>query len=277
MRFIFTLLIIGGLGYGGFWLDKNHPELTHKVKEWVHTGSLPTIEPRYSPHQIMEKQQLSVSTGSEYNYNEFLLVYHPYLLMEVKYTTQEFETEEKVILWDLLDGEMVIDTKSWEKTHGFADCINAGADRREYQLLMAIARNGGTADRQTLMASLNLDPHLSEGWIDRACQKNLLVKQGNLYRIHLSQPLLSVPPSTSIQTPLVTKSSKLRTRIPKRFTSSQIKRAANAAFGTNFAIRHTHEVYLPVYLFTVQNQDGTLQTTHWNGLNGEKISYSHAP
>ena len=46
---------------------------------------------------------------------------------EVKYTTSDDKTHESIMLWDLTDGEMVINTKNWEKTHGFGDCITADA------------------------------------------------------------------------------------------------------------------------------------------------------
>ena len=51
------------------------------------------------------------------------LKFVPYLLMDVKYIRTQDKTGEGVILWGLVDGEMVINTGTWEKTHGFTDCI----------------------------------------------------------------------------------------------------------------------------------------------------------
>ncbi|MCB1082580.1 MAG: hypothetical protein KDK63_05490, partial [Chlamydiia bacterium] len=203
------------------------------------------------------------------------LRFHPYLLMEVKFTTPSQQTEEGIILWDLIDGEMVLDTRTWEKTHGFADCINAGADKYEYKILTTIAENGGKADRQKLMTALSIESHLFETWIERARKKRLIVQSGNDYRIHLQKPVVHVCPSTTIVDPLVTKSCKHSERIGRRYSPAQIKKAAEAAFGTDFAIRNTQDVFLPIYSITVQNPDGSLRTTLWNALNGKRINHSN--
>ena len=62
--------------------------------------------------------------------------------------------------------------------------------------------------------------------------------------------------------------------MPKRFRTSQIETTAKAAFGNDFAIRKTTEIFLPVYSIVVQNPDGSQMTTYWNALNGKKLSAS---
>lgn len=275
MRFLTTLIILGGLGYGVYWLNNTQPELKHQAIEMINTGTFHTLEARFTAAQVMEKERLTLLQDSDHRYNSPSLRFHPYLLMEVKYTTSNYQTEEGIILWDLIDGEMVLDTKSWDKTHGFADCINAGADKYEYKILATIAKNGGKADRQSLMSSLNIETHLFETWVDRARKKKLIVQHGNDYRIHLHNPVVNVRPSTMIADPLVTKSCKHSERINRRYSPSQIKKAAESAFGTDFAIRSTQDVFLPIYSITVQNPDGSLHTTHWNALNGKRINHSN--
>lgn len=275
MRFLTTLIVLGGLGYGAYWLNNTQPELKHQAIEMINTGTFHTLEARFTAAQIMEKERLTLLKDSDHRYNPPSLRFHPYLLMEVKFTASNFQTEEGIILWDLIDGEMVLDTNSWDKTHGFADCINAGADKYEYKILTTISKNEGKADRQTLMNSLNIETHLFEKWIDRARKKKLIVQHGNDYRIHLHLPVISVRPSTTIADPLVTKSCKHSERINRRYSPTQIKKAAEAAFGIDFAIRSTQDVFLPIYSITVQNPDGSLHTTHWNALNGKRINHSN--
>lgn len=263
MRFITTLIILGGLGYGGYWVHTNKPEYKHKALEMIYTSSVNVLEPRYSEGQIIEKEKLG--------YVETELLLHPYLLMEVKYSLKDTKTEEGVILWDLIDGEMVTNTQNWDKTHGFADCITAHADWHEYMILKTIAQNKGKADRQTLMNSLKLDSNLLSAWLDRAQKKKLIVQHNNLYRIHLSEPQIDVKPATSTSIPLVTKSQKHSELMTRRFTSKQIVKASEAAFGSDFAIRSTQEIFLPIYSITIKNSDGSLQTTHWNAFNGKVV------
>lgn len=275
MRFLSTLIVLGALGYGAYYLNNTQPELKHKAIEMINTGTFHTLEARFTASQIMERERLTLLKDTDHRYSEPTLRFHPYLLMEVKFINPNFQTEEGIILWDLIDGEMVLDTRSWEKTHGFADCINAGADRYEYKILTTIAEQGGSADRQSLMSSLNMETHLIEAWIDRARKKKLVVQHGNLYRVHLHNPKVNVRPSTFIAHPLVTKSSKHSERLGRRYTPSQIKKAAEAAFGSDFAIRTTRDVFLPIYSITVHNPDGSLHTTHWNALNGNQLTHAN--
>ena len=44
-----------------------------------------------------------------------------------------------------------------------------------------------------------------------------------------------------------------------------------AIFGEDFVIRKTQEVYLPIYNIAVQNPDGSILTTYWNGVNGQQV------
>jgi hypothetical protein len=275
MRFLTTLIILGGLGYGAYWLNTVHPELKHQAIEMINMGTFHALEARFTANQIMENERLTLLKDSDHRYHTPTLCFYPYLLMEVKYTTPSDETEEGVILWDLIDGEMVLDTCSWEKTHGFADCINAKADKYEYHILTTISQNGGKADRQKLMNALNMERHLFETWMERARKKKLIVQHGNDYRIHLHQPMVTVSPSTRIREPLVTKTCKHSERISRRYSPSQIKKAAEAAFGGDFAIRSIRDVFLPIYGITVQNPDGSVHTTHWNALNGKRMNHSH--
>lgn len=273
MRFLTTLIILGGLGYGLYWLNGTYPELKDEAIELVKTGTFQTLETRFTASQIMEKEKLSLSNSSDTRSHSPVLRFHPYLLMEVKFTTSDDQTEEGIILWDLMDGEMVLNTKSWEKTHGFADCINASADQNEYSILMTIAKNGGKANHQTLMQALNTEAHLFERALERARKKKLIVQQGNDYRIHLNHPTMDVLPATNMLDPLVIKSSKHSERMQRQFSPGQIKRAAEAAFGANFAIRSAQDVFLPIYSMTIQHPDGSLHTTHWNAFNGKRVYY----
>lgn len=275
MRFLSTLIFLAALGYGFYWVNTHHPDLKHKALEMLHTGTVHALEARFTAKQVMDKEQRILLKDAQHRYTEPTLKFHPYILMEVKFTNENFHTEEGVMLWDLTDGEMILDTRSWEKTHGFADCINANADRYEYQILTTIAKNGGKVDQQTLLSALKLEPPLFEAWLDRAYKKKLIVKHGNQYRIHLHHPIINVKPSTYIEEPLVTKNCKHSELISRRYSPSQIKKAAEAAFGADFAIRTTQDVFLPIYCVTVQNPDGSHHTTHWNALNGKRIYHSN--
>ena len=275
MRLLITLVTLALGGYGLYWLDGAHPELRAQVEEYVMSGSFHTLEVRHTAAQIMESHRRDLLKDSRHRYLEPQLKFYPYLLMEVKYNLSDERTREGLILWDLLDGEMVIDTKAWEKTHGFGDCINAGTQRNEFKVLHTVARKGGTIDRDSLRKALQIESDTLDLWIDSCRRKKLIVQSGDRLRLHLQNPKLRAQPETKLHQKLVTVPFKHAERVSRRYSLAQIERLTKAAFGGDFVIRKTSDVYLPVHCIVVQNPDGSIQTSHWNALNGKELLNSH--
>lgn len=275
MRWLFTLGVLGSIGYGAWWMSDTRPEIKTKVEDVLNMGSFHTLEIKYTANQIMESHRKDLLKGNRHKYLEPQLKFYPYLLLDVKYVVND-ETEESVMLWDMCDGEMVLNTKAWDKTHGFGDCILANTDRHEFKVINALAKKGGACDRETLAKMLHVENDIMDIWIDSLRKKKLLVQSGNRYRLHLESPHLKSLPSTVLEERLVTQPCKQAQRVAKRFSLSEVERIARAAFGTDFAIRHTKDVYLPVHCIVVQNPDGSIHTSHWNALNGKRITYAHS-
>ena len=271
MRFLLSLAALGFTGYSLWWMSDSRPDIKNKVEEILNTGEFHTLEIRYSANQIMEMHRKDLLKDNRHKYLEPTLKFYPYLLLEVKYVVSDHKTKEGVILWDLTDGEMVLNTKQWEKTHGFADCINSNTDRQEFRVINALARKGGSSDREGLTKALHVDNDVLDAWIDSCRRKHLIVQIGNLYRLHLENPKLKILPSTKLDERLVTKSHRKAVRVPKYFSLSQIEKITRAAFGNEFAIRKTSDVYLPVHSIVVQNPDGSIHTSLWNALNGNPL------
>ncbi len=272
MRIISLLVTLTLLGCGAFWINQTRPELKYKALEFISTGSFHTLEVRYTSEQIMAAHKNTLLKDDQHSYLDPILKFHPYLLMEVKFTYPNNSTGEGVLLWDLIDGEMVTNEKQWGKSHGFADCINANTGRYEFKVINLLAQRGGSLDREGLIRALHIEDDILDSWIESCRKKKLIVQNGNDYRLHLENPNLNVIPMTSIKAPLVTKSYKNTERISRRYSPSQVKRIAEASFGKDFAIRNTMDVYLPIHNITVQNPDGSLHSSHWNALNGKALT-----
>lgn len=271
MRLISYLLFMSAFIVGGFWIWQNVPELRVWTQDLLSVGKFQTLEVRHTPETIMNAHRRELLLDAEHTYLAPKLKFYPYLLMEVKYSKGSDHTGEGIILWSLVDGEMVINTNSWEKTHGFSDCIYSRADKNEFKIINALASHGGTLDREHLSKILHMENEKLDIWLDSCRKKNLIVQHGNYYRLHLENPKLQVIPETKLDQWLVTKPNKNAYRATKKFRSSQIEIAARAAFGNDFAIRKKTEIFLPVYSIVVQNPDGSQKTTYWNALNGKRI------
>ena len=191
--------------------------------------------------------------------------------MEVKYIQPDKKTREGVVLWSMVDGEMVLNTDTWEKTHGFEDAINADASRTDYKLMNVLAKNKGSVSIDELQKELNVEPDTLEPWVESAVEKHLVILKGNQLHLHFQNPKILVTPQTKINQWLVTKPYNHAQRIAKQYSQSQIEKNARAAFGTDFTIRNSQEVFLPVYSIEVLNPDGSVMTSYWNALNGQRI------
>ncbi len=267
--FIFTCLLAA---VGSFWAWNSVPKFRSRIENLIHSGSFQTLEVRYSADQIMEAHRRELLKDSDHIFLDPTLKFIPYLLMEVKYSRPQDKTGEGMILWGLTDGEMVINTGTWEKTHGFTDCLASNATRQEFKIINALASRGGAWDRDGLVHFLNIENHILDNWIDGCRKKSLIVQKGNTYRLHLQNPKLQVIPETKLEQWLVQKSSKNASRVKRRYRPAQIENIAKAAFGNDFAIRKSSEVFLPVYSIVVQNPDGTQMTSYWNALNGKRMA-----
>ncbi|MBM3207303.1 MAG: hypothetical protein FJZ57_01685 [Chlamydiae bacterium] len=275
MRWLLSLGILSSLGFGAWKMSDQRPDLKAKVEDLLNLGSFHTLELKYSANQVMENHRRELLKSPRHKYLEPELRFYPYLLMEVKYLFSE-KTEESVILWDMCDGEMVLNTKTWAKTHGFGDCIKANTDRHEFKIINTISKKGGSCDREHLAKTLNIETDVMDIWVDSLRRKKLIVQVGNKYRLHMEDPLMVSIPSTIVEERLVTQSCKNSKKISKRFNLSQVEKISQSAFGIDFAIKHTKDVYLPVHCIVVQNPDGSVHSSLWNALNGKRVSYSHS-
>ncbi|MEN9343796.1 MAG: hypothetical protein RLZZ453_583 [Chlamydiota bacterium] len=272
MRLLFTLIVLAAACYGLFLLSGSQPHVTTKIHEMLNTGSFNTLELRYSAAQIMDAQRKKLLKDSRHRFLEPSIKFYPYLLMEIKYAASSRKTKEGMILWDMTDGEMVLSTKDWEKTHGFSDCIEASVDKQEFRVISTLASKGGVADRDALSKTLHVENEVLDAWVEGCRNKRLIVQTGNRYRLHLEKPLFQLVPLTKIDQRLVTKAHQNTDRVPQRFSTSQVEKMAKIAFGSDFAVRKTALLYLPVHCITVQNPDGSVHTSYWNALNGKPLS-----
>jgi hypothetical protein len=271
MRALILVLMFVVVVCGGYWTWNYQPKIRTKVEDLLSSATFQTLEVRYSAESIMDAHKKELLKDNEHVFLEPTLKFVPYLLMDVKYNRSSDKTGEGVILWGLVDGEMVINTGTWEKTHGFTDCIASNASRQEFKIINALAARGGAWDRDGLSKFLNIENNILDTWVDSCRKKSLIVQNGNTYRLHLQNPRLQVIPETKLDQWLVTKPTKHALRVKKRYRSTQIENIARAAFGNDFAIRKTVEIFLPVYSIVVQNPDGSQMTTYWNALNGKRL------
>src|SRR3982750_2082192 len=104
--FLVCLVFVGG----GYWVWNYKPKVRTKVEDLLSSATFQTLEVRYSAETIMEAHKKELLKDNDHVFLEPTLKFVPYLLMDVKYIRTQDKTGEGVILWGLVDGEMVINT-----------------------------------------------------------------------------------------------------------------------------------------------------------------------
>lgn len=272
MRKISILLVGIILISGGLWFFNGQESLSGMVKQYVENGEFTTLKARYTPEQILESHRKELLVDEHHSFQESGLKFHPYLLMDVKYS-QDKKSREGMILWSLVDGEMVLNTESWEKTHGFEDAINADANRNDFKVMQAIARQKGSViTLDHLQKELRAEKDNLADWVESALSKHLIVQKGNELQLHFQDPKILVQPETKVTDWLVKKPYNHAQRVSSQYSTKQIQKAAKAAFGEDFAVRTSSEVFLPVYSIIIANPDGSTFTSYWNAINGQRMT-----
>ncbi len=269
-----TLLILPLLLASAGWWAWQSPRIANwkdQLFQYVDNRDILTWEVRFSPEHILEAHGEELLEKDNRVLQNTVVKYYPYLLLDVKYQ-ENSKSREGVLLWGLSDGEMVLDTHTWETTHGFRDCLECQATRNEFKVLQTLAKHsGGPLAIEQLHKDLNGEHEIVKGWIDSAKEKYLVVQKGNLLQLHFENPKLLVTPQTKVKQHLVSKPLGEGQKVAKTYGYSQITTMAKAAFGPEFHIRKEQEVFLPVYSLEILNGDGSIHTSEWNALTGHLI------
>lgn len=269
MRKILIVLVVVAIPV--WWFFNYDSTVKDSIAQYIDNEDLLTLETRYSADQIMDTRRKELLATSQHTFKEPALKFYPYLLIDVKYAENDKKTREGRVLWGLTDGEMVLDTDTWETTHGFADAIQSRASRTDFKILLALSKYPNGLTREQLQKELHLEADVISPWIESVSDKHLVVESGGELRLHMESPKLAVNAQTKIKQAFVKKPYQNHQRGTRNFSRSQIERVAAAAFGPAFTIRNIQEVYLPVHSIEVLNPDGTVFTTYWNALTGKKI------
>jgi hypothetical protein len=270
-RYIFLLIICGTIGYGGWYAFEHYDELSTHIPGMQKEGSILTFELGTTAEELMQKHGKELLKDDQHTFGKVTVKFLPFVLFDVKYTTADKKTEEAKLLFSLENGEMVLDTRTFDTTHGFEDCINAKAQDDDFRLMHALAKSGGTLSKEALCQDLGIDSELVLERVEALRKKHLIAIHGDTVRIHLSSPVLKVQPETKVSHHFMTKTVQTESQIPTRYSKDQVRKVTKAAFGTDFAIRREELIFVPIFQIDIQNPDGSTRHTYWNGCTGRRI------
>jgi hypothetical protein len=265
------IILLIAIGAGG-WFAWQSPQMANwkdRILQYVDNRDIVTLEARFLPEQIIDFHRKELLSEKKTLQNT-TVKYYPFLLLDVKYPDSG-KTREGVLLWGLTDGEIVLNTDTWETTHGFRDCLECQAGRTDFKVLQALARRQGSISVEDLQKELRIEKDVLDIWVGSAKEKGLIVQKGNLLQLHFENPKILVTPQTKIKQHLVSKPMNEAQKVGRTYSRSQIISLTQAAFGTDLKIRSEEELFLPVYSFEILNPDGSVQISEWNALTGQRI------
>lgn len=267
-----AFVAIAAIGIGVYSLWEANPNVRSAISQYVDNGEIRTLEVRYTPEKVMELYGAELLSDGERTFQKADLKFQPHALFDVKYSSQDKKTKEGVLLWSLVDGEMVINCEKWETTHGFEDAINAQANRNDFKILHALEKADGKLSIAQLQKELHVEEDLFNRWLENAKEKHLIVQQGNEIQLHFQNPRLLVMPQTRLSQCLVSKPYNHAQKVSRRYSPSQLEKLAQAAFGQDFTIRSQEVIYLPIYSIDILNPDGSTRTVEFNAVTGSEIT-----
>ena len=285
-RFPYAYVTLFIIALAGFWWIKQEDigrNWKDQIIHYIDNQDLATLESRFTVDQIVQ-QNRQVLLGSDLNDSHSpkrtiqtsTVVYYPYLLLNVKYATPQ-GSKEGMLLWGMNEGEVVLNTETWAKTHGFRDCLDCKANRQDLKILQALAKYPQGLTLEEIQKELGVEREELATWIESSKQKHLITQKGNSYQLHFENPRLLVLPQTQMNHPIVLKAQGTSIKAARRFSRNEIINLARNTFGNDFTIRSEEEIYLPVYRLTILNPDESIQVSEWNALTGKKVSPTGSP
>lgn len=267
-----ALMGVALVGFGAYVLWEANPNMRSAIGQYIDNGEIQTLEVRYTPEKVMESYGRELLSDGGRTFQKSELKFQPHVLFGVKYTTPDKKTKEGVLLWSLVDGEMVIDCDRWEISHGFEDAINARANRNDFKILQALEKSRGRLSIEQLQKELHVEQDRFLTWLEDTKEKHLVVQQGNEVLLHFQNPRLSACPQTKLNRSFVSKPYSHAQKVSRRYSPSQIEKIAQAAFGQDFTIRSQETIYLPIYSIEILNPDGSTRTVDFNAVTGQAIT-----
>lgn len=264
-------IIAGFLAFGLYSIWEANPNVRSTIGQYIDNGDIKTLEVRFTPEKIMELYGKDLLSQGERSFQKAELKFYPHTLLDVKYSTADNRTKEGILLWSLVDGEMVINCDRWETTHGFQDAINAQANRNDFKILNVLEKSKGKLTVDQLQKELQVEEEIFLPWLETSKEKYLVVQKGNEVQLHFQNPRLFVTPQTKMTQCTVSKPYNYAQKVSRRYSTSQIEKIARAAFGQDFTIRSQEAVFLPVYSIEILNPDGSIRTAEFNAVTGTPV------
>jgi hypothetical protein len=266
---VFFLLFIVACGWVLFWSYHHFDHLQDIVTASDHEEAIETFETTFLPEEMITKHN-HLLPSKHHSFGPVTLFFSPHLLVQGKYSPDGRSSHPASMLWDLTNGELVLDTNGFDHTIGFSDCLASEANADDFRILHTLTRKGPLS-KEAMVKELGSDDNVICDRIESLRKRHLVIVANDIVRLHVESPLLKVEPITAITKPIVNRHTTHGSLICPTYSKAQIETLVQAAFGPDLAIRSSRIVYVPTYEVQIHNPDGSIRKTYWNGISSKEM------
>lgn len=268
LKRIFGMLFLASVGIGGFWAYQHIEAFKTLALPSDHDETIETFETVCLADEILAKQT-RLLPSKHHSFGPVTLFFSPHLLIQGKYSIDNRSSQSASMLWDLTDGELVLDTNGFEHTQGFADCLTSQPNADDFRILHILSKKGPLS-KETVIHEFGGDDVAVCERIEGLRKRHMVIVSNDIVRLHVESPLLKVDPVTVITKPFVHRHTVRSALIEPKYSRQDLESLVKAAFGPNLAIRTCRMIYIPTYEIVVNNPDGSVRKTYWNAVCGRE-------
>lgn len=276
MKKFFWILVLLVLVSGGYYAYLHRDEIEPMLPTSNREETVDTFETALTPEELLAHHAKTLLPTKQHTFGSSTLHLAPLLLLQIKYSPDGRSTIATSMLWDMIDGELVLDTNSFDHTQGFADCITSQAGADDFRILHLLTKKGALSKEQ-IAQELGTDSDVILNRIDNLRKRHLVISANDIVRVHVETPLLRVDPATAITRPFVQRKVMHKEELQATYTKKEIEQLVKAAFGQDVAIRSSRLIFVPIYEIEVLNPDGSVRRTFWNAISGKELWKQHTP
>ena len=274
-KFVLVLVVLVLFG-GGYYAYLHRDEVEHLLPTSNREETVDTFETAVSPEELLAAHSQTLLPTKQHTFGSSTLHLAPHLLLQMKYSPDGRTTIATSMLWDMIDGELVLDTNSFDHTQGFADCITSQANADDFHILHLLTKKGALSKDQ-LAQELGTDSDVVCDRVDALRKRHLVIVANDIVRVHVESPLLKVDPLTTITRPFVQRKIIHKEELQATYTKGENEKLVKAAFGQDVAIRSSRIIFVPIYEIQVLNPDSSVRRTFWNAISGKELWKQHTP
>lgn len=276
MKAFFLLVIFSALSFAAYYGYLHRAEVEDFLPVVSHEDTIDTFENAFSAEDFLSRHAKTLLPTKQHTFGATRLFFCPHLFLQVKHSPDGRSTMASAMLWNLIDGELVLDTNSFEETQGFADCLSSKAGADDFRILLLLSRKGALTKDQ-IVQELGTDTQVVCDRIEDMRKRHLVVVASDVVRLHVESPLIKNDPSTAITRPLVQRKITKDDKLLPVYSKQDIEYLVKSAFGQDVAIRTSRLVFVPLYEIQILNPDGSIRRTFWNAVSGKELWKNKSP